>query len=151
MNRYWTWGIIIALAVSNLVLVALLLMRGRPLPPGGEGPGPEFLIRELGLTDNQKRDFEKLLEAHRRDRQALLDQMRQSKLEFFGSIRQEAVDDSILRQKSEDIGRLQSEIDMLVYHHLAQLRAICDEAQQAKLDNLIIHGVRAGGPPPSPR
>ncbi len=147
MHRYWTWGIIIVLAASNLVLVALLLMRGRPLPPGGEGPGPEFLVRELRLTGDQRREFEKLLEIHHRERQALLDQMRQNKLEFFGLLGQPDVEGSILQRKSEDIGRLQSEIDMLVYRHLAQLRAICDEAQQAKLDNLIIEGVRAGGPP----
>ncbi|MBI2839309.1 MAG: periplasmic heavy metal sensor [Acidobacteria bacterium] len=147
MHRYWTWGIIIALAASNIVLVALLLMSGRPLPPGGEGPGPEFLVRELRLTGDQRREFEKLLQIHHRERQALLDQMRQKKLEFFGSLTQPDVEGSILQRKSEDIGRLQSEIDMLVYRHLAQLRSICDEAQRTKLDNLIMQGVRAGGPP----
>lgn len=140
--------LVVFLVVSNLVLAVLLFLAGGRLRRPVAEPGPEFLIRELAFRDDQKREFSRLVDEHRRTETPLIERMQDARLRLFGYLHDGSVPESALRDAANEIGRIQGEMDLEIYHHFAQIWRMCDARQRQRFAELVEHGVRAGPGPP---
>jgi protein CpxP len=141
--------IIIFLLVLNLGMLAVLLLGNGPgrrdHPPHGEGGPAKFIIKELGLDENQQALFNDLKKEHQQQMRQLQDSMRMQR-EMLPDIIVEgnnAKADSV----AAAIGRYQQQIEYDTYQHFVKVRSICTESQKKKFKTIIDEILKMMGPP----
>ena len=125
-------NVIAGLTVLNVLLAALLVL-GFIRNNQKHLLGPEFLIAELQLSNEQIKQYKNLLESNKLVMQPLLDQLRLAKQEFFNEIPANRFDHETLTRKQAAINSIQNKIDRQMLRHLTQLYFLCNETQQKKL------------------
>ncbi len=160
---------LIVLVLLNIVTVAALLLKqpeqhateiimppgpDRPHgPPGHKGPG-NFIVNELELNEEQRAQFDALKETHHTTMKGIHDQVKAKKEALFEAI---GGDEATATAIAQEIGALQTQLEMATYQHFTALRNICTPEQQTKLDGLMKEIMRhmapgpkgrPGGPPP---
>jgi protein CpxP len=160
-SRYnWLVIAVIFLAVINLASLAFIWF-GRPTETQGSTQwrgARDVLINDLDLDSAQVKKFDSLRQIHFGEIQVYLEEMRNLKDAFFGGMGKQ--NDSSANRLAQQIGTLQTRIDLNTYQHFAALRKICNQEQQQKFDRVIGHVLhnmgpgpneRPGGPPRRPR
>jgi Spy/CpxP family protein refolding chaperone len=160
--------IIILLFLLNLGTLAFMWFH-RPHPPGpemfhqmqyrqgdGERPG-EFLIHELNLSQAQLADFIKLRDEHQNTIKPAAEDIRKNKDEMFKMLSTPQVDSAKLNQYIDNIAKDQKQLELATFTHFQKVRAMCDDSQKKKFDEIIgevlkMMGSMQGphGPPPGP-
>jgi len=123
----------------------------------GQGPhdrNPEarpidrVMVETLGLNDQQSKAFQDLKEYHQQASTVLRQEIHQLKEASFKAIsvgdREEA------ERLASDIGGLHAEMELLLFGHFSEVRALCTEDQVARFDEMLSRiGQRIHpGPPP---
>ena len=147
--------LIILLALLNVALM-LFLWKGPPSKFGRGGPGREqarlefFLERELGLSEEQMRQYSQLRKAHFQEVRQEFRKARRLKSTLFDLVGKE--NNAMEKQQIlEQIAKTQLAIDSLTFIHFENLRNICDEDQQLKFDQVIKKVMRRLDRPGPPR
>ena len=153
--------LILLLLTANIVTLALLWTnksgdkRGKELPPPGVGGGQvfEFVSNELKLASAQREAYKKMRDEHQAGQKPLQDSIRKAKVEFFSLLQQPHVPDSWIEAGSKRASEAEQQLDLLTFKHFQKLRAICNEDQQKKFDEIIQDVLRRmasrrQGPPP---
>lgn len=158
-NNRWMTFVVLLLLAANITTLALLWNRSgetateRPLPGRGGGGPFEYLSRELKLDDQQRQAYAALRDEHRRKADAIEQEIRKAKDDYFGLLKTPAVADSVLKPYLARITAKEEELDLHTFHHFQDVRRLCNPGQQQRFDEIIqeaLHSMRPGrqGPPP---
>jgi periplasmic protein CpxP/Spy len=145
---------IAVLAALNIITLSYMWFRDqRPFPPKGHDAGL-MLTKELGLTEKQRSQFEEMKERHHEKVDSLRSLDRRLHKSYFDMLEKVPLDTYRIDAMSKEMGAIRAEIERTTFFHFAEVRAICDPAQQKKFDNIIQdvlkqmhHGPRPGPPP----
>jgi hypothetical protein len=141
--------IIIALVLLNVSVLAYVLiqnnkqaMEKQPFPPPPmheKGPMQvlHFLESELDLDEDQLDKFESLRHDHFENTKPIVEEIRTLKNEFFNLIFQENKPIEKITKLSDQIAKLQFELEMLTWNHLYELKSLCNEKQQEIFEELF--------------
>lgn len=145
--KFWKWSAILLL-VLNLALISIMLLKpGRhPIPPH---EWVHFIADELDFSEAQKQKLSQLDQEHHKSIRGLMDDGRKLRNRFFEGLKQEQVTDSMILQGAKSIAANQQQIEMQTFRHFKRIRALCNQDQINKFDEIIFDALkRMGGPPP---
>lgn len=158
-NKFLAWVIIILIVLNAATLGTLWFQRSRvpgpvheypgKLPDDRKGPG-NFLEKELGLSEEQAKQFDSLREQHRTEADKLLKEMQDSREELFTQIKSDSPDMSKVEELENKIGQKTTELEKATFEHFKQLRAICNDEQKKKFDEIIVDAMKQAGPKGGP-
>lgn len=153
--------LVIALLLLNFGTLAFMWLHKPPPPPplrememmrenmppdrkDGEGPGG-FLIHELGLNESQQKDFAKLRDEHQAGMRSAHEVIKKNKDEL---IKLMGTGDSVkASQLADNIAAGQKQIEMITFEHFKKVRALCDDSQKKKFDEIIVEAMKIMGAP----
>jgi periplasmic protein CpxP/Spy len=149
-NKVLTIAVILLLLVNIGLIVFLLTGRSHrdARRSNGRGGGPfEMMMKELDMTEQQKKEFGQLREDHFKIIRPLFDSIRAAKTAFFGLIKEPQVSDSTLGIYGQRISSLQSTANKLTFAHFQKVRSLFEGDQQKKFDEFVRKMMqRSGGP-----
>jgi len=145
-NKLAFWAIVI-LIILNITTLSLVLLRGGPPRPeerfmrGPEdAPPPDalmFLEKELNFSREQAEQLKLLRETHFKGSKELLDSIHLLKKEILSELRNEISDPEKIKSPASEIGKLQTEFELMIFNHFAEIKNVCDKEQKIKFANLI--------------
>lgn len=142
-----------------VVLNILMLVQNFMKPPMHHGmpphEGPAAKIKEdLGLTDDQMKQFEVLKDDHQKAMRELHEQGRTLRDNYFDLLKSDSADVNLKSEIEKRIAENQLQIENITFDHFRKVRALCSEEQKVKFDHVIgniLRGMRHHGPPPHPQ
>lgn len=149
--RLLIWAVVLLL-ICNIGLVLTLWLK----PPQQGGPHREpprnFVISNLGFSDEQVSKYDVLIEAHQDAMRRLRREAMTYRQTLFNGLKgnnNTAVNADSLAQR---IAVNQKEIEVVTYEHFRQVRMLCTADQMPKFDAIIGDVIKRmnghGGPPP---
>ena len=137
-NKILTIAVILLL-VTNIALVAFMVLgkdkRGGKFP--GRSSTSEMMAKELGMTEQQKKDHKQLKEDHLKNIKPLFDSIRVAKTALYALLKDSTVNDSLVNHYTSQIGENQSTIDKLTFAHFKRIRNLFTSEQQPKFDDFV--------------
>lgn len=133
--RIWQWATILLL-LCNAALIILVWFA----PPRGGGECErnnrprDLLIKEVGFSDAQAKQYEELITAHRDAMQRLRREGRDLRDLLFAQLGKPAASPDSLYVR---IGINQQQIEQTTYQHFEQVRKLCTDAQKEQFDRII--------------
>lgn len=130
---------VVLLLLANIALIAFMLTQKKKQEgkrQGGREPF-ELMVKELGMSEEQKKEYRRMKEEHFKNVRPLFDSIRAAKTAFFGLIKDSATDDSVLDAYSSRISASQAELDKVTFAHFKRVRNIFTVEQQPKFDTFI--------------
>jgi protein CpxP len=154
-NKWLTIGFLVLVAMNIATLGAFWILKDKKSgPPAGMRNGvTEFLIKELQLDSAQQLRFRELVAEHRQGMNDIRKDNRQAKDSFFELLKQPNIDEASLAKAAAAANLPDQRMEMITFRHFQQLRAICNETQKAKFDEIIHEVLRMNAPgnqPPPP-
>jgi Spy/CpxP family protein refolding chaperone len=131
--------VIVALLLLNLGTLGVLLFQ-KPgghgkMPPPGEGP-KMIIIERLKFDDEQQKQYEVLIDDHRKRTRELHDASHKLHKELYSLLSSETADrakaDSIILMIADN----QKDLDNLNFDHFQQIRMICKPEQIRSFNEL---------------
>ena len=134
MNKIRILTIIaVGMMLINMALLAFFFY-SKPGPPREEGPR-KLVIEKLRFDATQTKQYDQLIEQHRRDIQSGQDHLRDLKNELFQTLRSDK-DSGKKDELISMIGEAQVAIEQIHYAHFEQLKAICKPDQIKAYDEM---------------
>jgi len=129
-NRFYIF-IIIGLLISNMLLVAFILLKK---PPQHSGPR-NLIIERLKFDENQIQQYDELISQHRILIREKRHEMTDLKTQYYSLLKSEdnKNGDSLINE----IGKLSMETEKINYKHFQDIKRICRPDQMKNFDNLI--------------
>ncbi|WP_448699164.1 Spy/CpxP family protein refolding chaperone [Mucilaginibacter sp. AW1-3] len=146
------WGFIVGLlVVANIATLAgfwYIKLHSNKIAdlPRGQSNTQKFIIAELGLDASQQRAYEELVQQHRENVGRVQDDLREAKDAFFNSIAHPETSQAEVDTLSAHIAKCERKLDMITYEHFKKVRALCNDTQKTKFDNIIKQVLRMMGP-----
>ncbi len=125
--------IAIGLFVLNLVLIWFLIS-SKPHKNRREGP-KKLIIEKLHLEGSQIKQYEKLIEWHRKRIRESETQLMALKNQLYGSLQTKSppvLKDSLIAE----IAKVQMEIEKINYTHFQEIKQLCEPEQLKLFDSL---------------
>jgi len=143
--------IIILLVALNLATLAFMWFNR----PGREREGDKdraanFLIRELGMNQEQQAQYQKLRQEHRAKLNVLNERDKVLHKHFFNLLVQGTADSVSLESMASAIAANRKEMELVTYEHFDLIKKILSPVQQQKFDSIFQDVLRMVLPPPSP-
>jgi len=138
--------LLVALNIASLTTFWLLKDRRQGPPPPQNGV-TDFLVKELGFDSAQKQRLEQLVETHRSTVMDIRRGHREAKDAFFALLKEPALTDSALAVAAAKADAPDQRLEMATFRHFQQVRALCNDAQKKKFDQIIQQVLRMNGPP----
>jgi uncharacterized protein YdiU (UPF0061 family) len=134
------------LLISNVgVLIYFTVFKNESRSNTKSGDGVvEHIKKKLELTDTQTEAYKKLLDEFRDSMKTNGEELRRSKLGFYTLISKPQLEDSLFQQAGKQLSAAQSKMDLLMFRHFQQVRAICNEKQQLKYDSMVVNMMSRG-------
>ena len=129
---------VVFLLLANIALV-IFMMRGNDRKDSRKNRQEphEVMAKELGMTEEQKTGYKKLREEHFAAIRPLFDSMGAIKKSFFGLVKDESANDSVINNYSNRIAAVQSAIDKLTLAHFKKVRSMFSGEQLTKYDEFV--------------
>jgi Spy/CpxP family protein refolding chaperone len=131
---------VILLLIANIVLVAFMIWGNDKKPAarsGGRGGPFDKLVKEMGMSDQQQKQYQSLREAHFKNVRPLFDSMRLKRQALFNLLNEEPLNDSLVNSLTAYIAEKQIQADKLTLMHFRQVRLLLNQDQQQKFDAFI--------------
>lgn len=142
-NRFYIF-IIIGLLISNVLLVAFVLMRK---PPRRSGPR-DLIIQRLHFDEKQVQQYDGLIQQHKMQIKEKEYEIMNLKTQYYSLLKNnnQTKGDSLVQQ----IGKISMETEKINFKHFQDIRKICYPDQMKNFDNLIedFESLFAKGPKP---
>jgi Spy/CpxP family protein refolding chaperone len=138
-NRFLTIAVILLL-LANIALVVFMVKgkeRKNPAPERGGKAVFERLVKEIGMTDTQQKQYDSLREAHFSKIRPLFDSMRIKRQAFYNLSKEDTLNDSLINVYTGYFAEKQIQADKLTLLHFHQVRKILNPDQQPKFDVFI--------------
>jgi hypothetical protein len=138
-NKILSAAVLLLLVVNTVLLIFMWREKGKHSPRRSSGGGPfETMAKELNMTEQQKKDYQKLRDEHFAAIRPLFDSIREIRKEFMGLVKETNISsDSALNVYSGRIARKQAIIDKLTFDHLQKARALFSGDQQKQFDEFV--------------
>ncbi|MEI6886400.1 MAG: hypothetical protein WCO02_18060 [Bacteroidota bacterium] len=142
--------VIILLIALNLATLAFMWFNR----PGRERQGAKdqaanFLIRELGMNQDQQAQYQKLRQEHRAKLNVLNERDKVLHKHFFDLLLQGTADSVSLEAMASAIAANRKEMELVTYEHFDLIKKILTPVQQQKFDSIFQDVLRMVLPPPS--
>jgi len=115
------------------------------LPPG-QANTKNFIIKQLQFDESQQQAYTELVRQHRENVSAVQQQLHQAKNAFFDSISNPETTQAQVDSLSARIAGCERKLDIITYEHFKKIRALCNDQQKAKFDNIIKQALQMMGP-----
>lgn len=136
-NRFLAIAVILLL-VANIALVAFMFFGKSNKPPEKGGKAVfDKIVKELGMTEEQKTKYSSLREAHFSRIRPLFDTIRSMRQALFGLMKEPVVNDSLVKLYTTKISAKQTEADTLTLNHFRTVRTLFTAEQKVKYDAFI--------------
>ncbi len=139
-NKILTIAVVLLL-LTNIALIAFMLTEKKG-KTGGKRQGSrepfELMVKELGMTDQQQKDYKGLKEAHFKNVRPLFDSIRAAKTAFYTLIKNGEISDSVLDAHTANISAKQAALEKLTFAHFREVRNIFTAEQQPKYDSFLL-------------
>jgi Spy/CpxP family protein refolding chaperone len=145
-KKFMIWTIALLVLLNLLSMAALWYQRGGPPPQAPRQADQrqesvsQFLNRELQLTDDQKKEFERLRKEHFEASTRLSKEIRESKKALFDQVMAPASDKAAIEKLTKQIGDKQGQLELLLFNHFTALRSKCTPEQQERF-KIILHDI----------
>ncbi|MCL6268245.1 Spy/CpxP family protein refolding chaperone [Flagellimonas myxillae] len=138
---------LVFLMVMNGVLLYLVLDK----PDRKPRPSRDFIIQELGLTDEQTVEFRNLEREHWHRMKQIDHQLRDLRHELFRNAQNEVFSEKERDSLVAVIGILNQKKDVEVFDHFRNIGSVCTPEQRIKLERILLKAMKRGprmqGPP----
>ena len=144
--------IVVVLLIANSASMLYFWWNKRDNGPRQNGPqdAKSFIIKELGLNDEQKLAYQALREEHQKKLRELHESFKDAKEQLFNLLDKENPSDSLVEQASLQTAQIQQQIEMATFDHFKKLKALCNAEQKKKFDSIIREAIRLISPPLPP-
>jgi hypothetical protein len=146
-------GLVIALILVNCVLLGFFWLRAYPTVKADalimRAPAFDYLTKELKLTPEQKKQYEKMRDTHFQLTDSLNTQTRMLRDSFFDKLKDPAIKPAVINALGQKIGANTVRLDTSTFYHFARFRAILDSNQKHRFDQIIqnvLHSMAGPGP-----
>lgn len=140
---------IIGLVVLNLTTLGFIFFNApkRGLHPPMDRMRPkDMIVRKLHFDENQKKEFEKLIEWHQAEIQKHDDKIRNAKIELYSLLVEKSIDTNKKEILIDVISQHQKEIEEAHFKHFEDIKKICTQNQIEEFNNLSKELPRVFGP-----
>lgn len=152
MSRLKIWQTtVVLLVLVNTAMLALLWFSHKAekkLIPAANVK--DFLIKELALNEQQKKQFEALRSVHFATVQKINKQTKDLRDRFFENISKTETDSALILSLAKQISEKEAMKEQTTLYHFRQLRGILTSGQQQKFDSVIKEVLQRMGRPPGP-
>ncbi|MBL7748201.1 MAG: hypothetical protein JNM19_12270 [Chitinophagaceae bacterium] len=138
-NRILTIAVVLLL-ITNIALVALVVTGKNKHDKGGQGRKGdpfEMMEKELGMTEQQKKDHLQYREEYFKVVRPLFDSVRLAKAAYFALVKDSMVNDSVMTMAYNKMTNIQTVIDKQTFDHFRRVRLLYAGEQQKKYDELV--------------
>jgi len=139
-QKIYVW-VIIALILLNLSVLVLMWFSGPKPPVMGEKekklPIKDFFNKELGLTAEQQKTFDKLRDEHFKAIDTLIKQIESKRILVNEEMFKQNPDNAKIKQIADSIGSLTAQIEELRVGHFTKLYSLLDQKQAEKFKNMV--------------
>ena len=141
--------IIAVLLLTNIAVLGYFLWFKKPSRQEGPGHGgiETALRKDVGFNDQQIAQYKLLKEEQWKNFRPMFDNMRKAKDSLFSLLSNENINDSLINITADVIAQRQKEIDLRMFNHFRQIRALCTPNQLPKYDSLIQRMMKKMGRP----
>jgi periplasmic protein CpxP/Spy len=107
----------------------------------------DFLAKELQFTAKQREQFAALKKTHRTEIEALKESNKENHDAYFDLLKNPNVDSVTVSKAAHDIILIKEKEELSTFYHFQKVRALCDEKQKQKFDEIIKDAARMMAPP----
>ena len=133
--------IIILLLLTNIGMLAFFLWpKSHDENRGGGKSGSgmvETLRKDVGFDTTQIKEIERLREINWKTMKPLFEDLRNTKNDFYLLLKLPETPDSAVYKAASLIGEKQRVIDLQMFQHFKNYRAVCTPAQRPKYDSVV--------------
>lgn len=150
------WSVVVLIILNVFLLFTLWRKPSfQPMPHGPREGGPaQMIIKELNFKPEQVSEFEKLKTEHHDGMTKFMEEGKRIRAQYFDLLKSEKTDTKLKDSLQGLIAVNQQNIEEWTFDHFTKVRALCDDKQKIKFDEIIdevlkhMNGPRHGGPPP---
>lgn len=133
-NKISTWLISI-LIIANIATLAFFWIGH--FKNQKENSPKEFLSKKLNFSKSQKNAYFKLAKEHNESAKTIRDQIKIDKESLFQLLKSDTINDSVRNDKALKVSMSIQSLDILTFEHFRKVRALCNEEQKPKFDEVI--------------
>lgn len=142
-NRSKVFLVIIGiLLIANIAMLSFFLMKkdnGRnEKRPDRKAMIADFLKKEIGFNQAQLQQYDTLSDRHRDNVRKMYDNHRSSKDNQFKQLAASNFSDSIINNMADQSAASQKIMELQMFNHLKNIRALCTPGQLPKFDSLFV-------------
>lgn len=142
-NRSKVFLVIIGiLLIANIAMLSFFLMKkdnGRnEKRPDRKAMIADFLKKEIGFNETQLQQYDTLSDRHRDNVRKMYDNHRSSKDNQFKQLAASNFSDSIINNVADQSAASQKIMELQMFNHLKNIRALCTPEQLPKFDSLFV-------------
>jgi Spy/CpxP family protein refolding chaperone len=151
-NKLKNWLIIGLLTLNVLTISIIWMQTTKTKEPQRKEQGTRpsesvtLMRKALDLTEEQTNQLIKIQTSHLEQLRKNNDRLNENKLQLAEELFKNYPDTSLANVKANEIGELQSKVEMLRFKHFHELLAICTPEQKEKLKPIVIEVI--GRKPP---
>lgn len=97
----------------------------------------EKVRQELGLTDEQAKQFQELRTVHFENMRVQFRSIREAKDSLFKILTSGNTNDSLVQKLTKTIGVHQAEMEAAGFRHFSKMRSLCTAEQKPKFDSMM--------------
>jgi Spy/CpxP family protein refolding chaperone len=136
--------VIVLLLLINISTLSFMWLN---LPVKHDFVGDVF-AKELQFTEQQKEQFQTLKEEHRSQVEALKSENKEKHDAYLNLLKTPNVDSLALKKAVAEILKIKEKEELAMFYHFQKVRALCDETQKKKFDQVINEAARMMAPMP---
>ncbi|MFY8109234.1 MAG: Spy/CpxP family protein refolding chaperone [Bacteroidia bacterium] len=126
--------VLILVLINTIVLTTIFVLK--PGPNDRAKPG-KFIIESLELNDEQISSFEQMKRDHRAQMNKLDEEYKEILTQYLNGLKEKQVDSLKNKALEEKMASIQIEKARITFSHFAQVKSICREDQQKKLNQIV--------------
>lgn len=134
--------VVAILLLSNIAMLFFFVWMKEPSKKGIRGerqksPITLFLEQQVGFNKQQMEAYDKIRQQHRQEMKPLFEEIRLSKVGFYGLLSKSENSNDDLNKAASAIGEKQKIVDLQAFQNFKEIRALCTPEQQPRYDSLI--------------
>lgn len=140
-------SILLILLLVNVATIGFIWITKPPRPSGNE-TAASFLSNELRLDSKQQEKLNDLQASFVDQREDLRHENKENFDLYFELLQNPKVDSASVKKAAKAIISIKEKEEIALFYHFQKVRALCNESQKQKFDEIIKEASRMMGPPP---
>ncbi|MFY8020835.1 MAG: Spy/CpxP family protein refolding chaperone [Bacteroidia bacterium] len=128
------WLVLSLVLINSAILVYMLLIKPNHSPQAKPG---KLIIESLELDQEQVSQFDLMKKEHRMQMNQLDDQYKLLLTEYLSGLKNPQIDSVKNKELEEKMAAIQIQKAQITFSHFVQVKSICREDQQKKLNQIV--------------